>query len=65
MEGKIWIELTALKDHPDSGSRMPDLGHDAYFLKKELLDLTWTENGKKHSLGDKYSITALKTSGIG
>ncbi len=63
MIGKICIELTARKDLPDSGSKMPDLGHDAYFLKKELMKLSWTENGKEHSLAEKYSITALETRG--
>jgi hypothetical protein len=35
MEGKITIELRT--DHtPDSGSGLPDRGHDAYWLKKTI-----------------------------
>jgi hypothetical protein len=38
LQGKITIELKT--DTPDSGSGMPDLGHDAYWLRKELPNLT-------------------------
>jgi hypothetical protein len=52
MEGRITIELRT--DHtPDSGSGLPDLGHDAYSLMKAISALTFKDaNGKAHPIGD-------------
>lgn len=57
MKGKIIIELTL--DHtPDSGSGLPDLGHTAYWLKKELAKLEYKNaNGKVSKLTDDYAVT--------
>lgn len=63
MKGTIRIELRTLKELPDSGSKMPEMGHDAYWLKKELLKLAWNNDGAPVSLTDKYEITALETHG--
>lgn len=60
MQGKITIELTA--HTPDSGSGMPDLGHDAYWLKKTLPALLFKDsNGKERPLSDKYEIVRIAT----
>jgi hypothetical protein len=56
MQGKITIE--AHLDHtPDSGSGLPDLGHDAYWLMKEIPALVFKDaNGKERPIGEKYSV---------
>jgi hypothetical protein len=61
MEGKITIELRT--DHtPDSGSGLPDLGHDAYWLKKTIPMLPFKDaNGKERPIGDKYEIIRVST----
>ena len=62
MQGTITIELTTTT--PDSGSGMPDLGHDAYWLKKQLPELEFKDtNGKMKSLATKYEVTAVSTEG--
>lgn len=63
MNGKIAIELTT--HTPDSGSGMPDLGHDVYWLMKELPKLEYKDtNGKLRPLGDKYTISHLRTEAV-
>jgi hypothetical protein len=60
MNGKITIELVTKT--PDSGSGMPDLGHDAYWLKKILPTLEFEDtHGKKHELGEKYTVVRVST----
>ena len=59
LKGTISISLTT--DTPDSGSGMPDLGHDAYWLMKELPKLSFQANGKTVQLGDKYEISLIHT----
>jgi hypothetical protein len=64
MQGKIVIELNATRELPDSGSALPDLAHDAYFIKKELPQLSWSEGEKERSLGDKYEVTVIQARGV-
>ncbi|HEY2333493.1 MAG TPA: hypothetical protein VGH58_00600 [Solirubrobacterales bacterium] len=60
MKAKIVIELTT--EIPDSGSGMPDLGHDAYWLMKELPNVQYKNtNGKMKPLSDKYEISQVRT----
>jgi hypothetical protein len=60
MKDKITIELTT--ETPDSGSGMPDLGHVAYWLRKELPNLTFKDaNGKERKLSEKYEIARVST----
>jgi hypothetical protein len=60
MKGTIVIALTT--DTPDSGSGMPDLGHDVYWLMKELPKLEYKDtNGRLRPLSDKYQITSVQT----
>lgn len=61
MEGKITIELRT--DHtPDSGSGLPDLGHDAYWLMKMIRDLVYTDtNGNETRMREKYPIMHAST----
>jgi hypothetical protein len=41
---------------------MPDLGHDVYFIKRNILDLEWTDkDGTVHTLGEKYTVGTLRT----
>jgi hypothetical protein len=62
LKSKLSIELDRINDQPDTGSGMPDLGHDVYFVKKEILNLEWTEaNGTVHTLGEKYTVGTLRT----
>lgn len=62
MRGTIVIELTTAT--PDSGSGMPDLGHDTYWLMKELPKMEYKDtNGKMRPLGDKYEVASVKTEG--
>lgn len=60
MKGTITISLTT--DTPDSGSGLPDLGHDLYWLIKELPELTYRSGSREIRLGDKYTISAIQTS---
>jgi hypothetical protein len=61
MKGKLIIELDRINEQSDTGSGMPDLGHDIYFVKKEILNLEWTDSdGRKHKLGDKYTVGTLR-----
>jgi hypothetical protein len=58
--GKITIELLA--QTPASGSGLPDLGHDAYWLKKTLPTLEFKDaNGKKRKLEEKYKVVRVAT----
>lgn len=60
MKGTITIVLTT--EIPDSGSGMPDLGHDTYHLIKELPKLQYKDtNGKLRPLSDKYEIASVRT----
>lgn len=62
MRGRIIIELATEKT-PDSGSGLPDLGHDAYWLKKEIPKLEFKDaNGKVGPISDKYEVVRLTTS---
>jgi len=62
LRGRILIELTA--DVPDTGSGMPDLGHDVYWLMKELPKLEYkTTNGKMKPLSEKYTVSKVRTEG--
>jgi hypothetical protein len=58
-KGTITISLTT--DTPNTGSGLPDLAHDLYWLMKELPGLSWESNGKMIHLGDKYSISSVQT----
>jgi hypothetical protein len=61
MRGTMTIELTT-DDTPDSGSGMPDLGHDAYWLKKVLPALEFKDsNGTVRSLEENYKILRVST----
>lgn len=60
MKGTITLELET--ETQDSGSGMPDLGHDAYWLMKELPKLIFKDtNGKEKPIGDKYKIIRVAT----
>jgi hypothetical protein len=62
MRGTITIEL--ITTIPDSGSGMPDLGHDVYWLMKELPNLEYKDtNGKMKRLSTKYEIASVRTEG--
>ena len=62
MQGKITIELRA-KHTRQTGSDLPDLGHDAYWLKKAIRDLKYTDATGKEQLpiSDKYEIVRVST----
>lgn len=61
MEGTIRIELRT-SHTPDSGSGLPDLGHDAYWLMKAIPALTFKDaNGKERPIGEKYEIVLAST----
>lgn len=61
MRGRIIIELVTEKT-ADSGSGLPDLGHDAYWLKKKIPKLEFKDSsGKIRSISDKYEIVRLAT----
>jgi hypothetical protein len=61
MEGKITIELRTAHT-PDSGSGLPDLGHDAYWLMKVIPTLAFKDaNGKERPIGDKYEVVRTST----
>jgi len=58
MRGKITIELTT--EITDSGSKLPDLAHDAYWLKKQIHDLVYTaKDGTETRMADKYTVTRI------
>lgn len=60
MKAKLVFELTTKV--PDSGSGMPDLGHDVYWLMKELPNLRYKDtNGKMKPLSSKYAISRVRT----
>ncbi len=60
MEGTITIALRT--DTRDNGSGLPDLGHDAYWLMKEIPALTFKDrNGKERPIGEKYEIVRAST----
>lgn len=60
LKAKIVIELTT--EIPDSGSGMPELGHDVYWLMKELPNLQFKDsNGKMKPLSDGYEISQVRT----
>jgi hypothetical protein len=63
VKSKLIIELDRIKEQADTGSGMPDLGHDIYWIKREILNLTWKDEktGKEHKLGDKYTVGTLRT----
>jgi hypothetical protein len=62
MRGTITIELH-LEHTPDSGSGLPDLGHDAYFLMKAIPKPIFKDaNEKERPLGDKYSVIEASVS---
>jgi len=60
VKGRIVIELET--QVPDSGSGMPDLGHDVYWLMKELPNLEYkTTNGQMRPLSEKYTVSKVRT----
>ena len=64
MQGFITIRLRT-EHTPDTGSGLPDLGHDAYWLMKEIPKLDFKDaNGKIRPIGDKYSIIEATTSAV-
>ncbi len=61
-KGAITIELTTEKT-ADSGSGIPDLGHDAYWLMKTIPGLVFKDsNGKERALSEKYEIVEARLS---
>jgi hypothetical protein len=61
MEGRITIELRT-EETPDTGSGLPDLGHDAYWLMKMIRELPYTSaNGTETKMGEKYPIIRAST----
>ena len=59
---KAAITITLTTEIPDSGSGMPDLGHDVYWLMKELPNLSYKDtNGKMKPLSGKYKISSVRT----
>jgi hypothetical protein len=61
MEGTITIELRT-EHTADTGSGLPDLGHDAYWLMKTIPNLPFKDaNGKERPVGDKYKIVNVRT----
>lgn len=60
MKAKIVIELTG--EISDTGSGMPELGHDAYWLMKELPNFEFKESSDKMKpLSSKYAISQVRT----
>ena len=59
MRGKIVLEVTRRGELPESLA-LPDMGHVASFLRKELPDLIWrSQDGKTWRLGDAWEVTAV------
>jgi hypothetical protein len=59
VEGKITIELRTERT-PDTGSGLPDIGHDAYWLKKTIPTLVFKDaNGTERPLAEKYEIVRV------
>jgi hypothetical protein len=64
VEGFITIRLRT-PHTPDSGSGLPDLGHDAYWLMKRIPELEFKDaNGKTRPIGEKYSVIEATTSAV-
>lgn len=60
MRGKITIELTRKAETRETGSDLPDLGHDAYWFAKEIRELVWTgKTGEEVRMADFYDVTAI------
>lgn len=60
MAGKIIIELTTTSS--ENGSEMPDLGHDLYWLMREIPRLIFHDpDGGERSIADIYEITRVTT----
>ena len=63
LKAKIVIEL--MTNVPDTGSGMPDLGHDVYWLMKELPNVQYKDtNGKMKPLSGKYEIARVQTEAL-
>ncbi|HTC58685.1 MAG TPA: hypothetical protein VK691_01035 [Solirubrobacteraceae bacterium] len=61
MEGRITIELRT-EHTPNTGSGLPDLGHDAYWLMKMIRNLVYTDaGGTETKMEEKYSIIRAST----
>jgi hypothetical protein len=61
MEGRITIELRT-EHTPDSGSGLPDLGHDAYWLMKQIRELVYKDaSGNETLMAEKYPIVRAST----
>src|SRR3954451_21651371 len=59
-QGKITIELTRKRETRETGSDLPDLGHDAYWLAKQIRELVGTSKaGEEVRMGDFYDVTAI------
>jgi hypothetical protein len=64
VEGFITIRLR-IKHTPDSGSGLPDLGHDAYWLVKRIPEIEFKDaNGKIQPIGEQYTIIETTTSAV-
>jgi hypothetical protein len=62
MEGLITLVLRTDKT-ANTGSGLPDLGHDAYWLMKQIPGMTFKDsNGKERPMGDKYEIVEATAS---
>lgn len=61
MEGRITIELRT-EHTPGTGSGLPDLGYDAYWLMKRIPELPFKDaNGKERTIGEKYEVVRVST----
>lgn len=60
MQGKIAIELTRRPETRETGSDLPDLGHDAYWFVKQIRELVWTsKSGEEVRMDDFYEVTGV------
>ena len=65
MRGTITIELTRRNPTRETGSDLPDLGHDGYWFAKQLPDLVWTSKvGEQVRMGDYYEVTAVRVATV-
>ena len=60
MQGKITIELTRRGGTRETGSDLPDLGHDAYWFAKQMRELVWqSKSGEQVRMADYYDATSI------
>jgi hypothetical protein len=61
VEGTITIELTRRQPTRETGSDLPDLGHDGYWFAKQVRDLVWkSKSGEEVRMDDYYEVTAVR-----